>query len=126
MRPKLKHFVLVLVLLPFFMAPAPAAGSDMLRLESSLDAMGSTYSVVLYGTDRSQLGIARRKRRSKKSRRLDDELSNYKPDSPWSLVNRFAAERPVAGSGRGFRSASGVPGLQPRRARALSTSRSGR
>ena len=27
--------------------------------------------------------------------RLDDLLSNYKPDSEWSEVNRDAAERPV-------------------------------
>src|SRR5450432_4187427 len=94
MRPKLKRSVLVLVLLPFFMAPAPAAVSDMLRLESSRDAMGSTYSVILYGMDRMRLEAAA-EHAFDEVHRLDNELSNYKPESPWSLVNRFAAERPV-------------------------------
>jgi thiamine biosynthesis lipoprotein len=93
-RPKLKRNVLVLVLLPFFMAPAPAAGSDMLRLESSRDAMGSTYSVVLYGTDRTRMETAAEEA-FEEVRRLDNELSNYKPESPWSQINRYAAERPV-------------------------------
>ena len=67
---------------------------EMLRLESSAEAMGSTYSVVLYGPDRERLEQAAEMAFAE-ARRLDAELSNYKPDSPWSQVNRFAAERPV-------------------------------
>ncbi|MDQ6678149.1 MAG: FAD:protein FMN transferase [Acidobacteriota bacterium] len=66
----------------------------MLRLESSVEAMGSTYSVVLYGPDREVLEHAA-ELAFDEARRLDDELSNYKPESPWSQVNRHAAERPV-------------------------------
>ena len=87
-----KRFVLVLFLLGAFAGQAPAV--DLLRLESSVDAMGSTYSVVLYGPDREQLERAAELAFSE-AKRLDEELSNYKPESPWSEVNRFAAERPV-------------------------------
>ena len=67
----------------------------MLRLESSRDAMGSTYSLVLYGTDRARLEAAAEGAFDEVVR-LDAELSNYKPASAWSQVNRYAAERPVA------------------------------
>jgi len=36
-------------------------------------------------------------------RRLDDLLSNYKPESEWSEVNRYAAQRPVKVSPELFR-----------------------
>jgi len=56
----LKQIVLVLFLLPFagasVSAPArPAAKADALRLESSVVAMGSAYSVVVYGDDRTRM-----------------------------------------------------------------------
>ena len=57
--------------------------------------MGSTYSVVLYGPDRDRLEEAAELAFAE-AKRLDAELSNYKPDSPWSQVNRFAAEKPVS------------------------------
>jgi thiamine biosynthesis lipoprotein len=66
----------------------------MLRLESSVDAMGSTYTLALYGTDRVQMEAAA-EAAFDEVRRLDDLMSNYKPSSEWSLVNRDAAQRPV-------------------------------
>ena len=66
----------------------------MLRLESSADAMGSTYSVAVYGYDRQKMEAAVTAS-FEEVRRLDDLLSNYKPESEWSQVNRYAAERPV-------------------------------
>jgi FAD:protein FMN transferase len=94
--PKLKHFVVVLFLLP---VPAgfPAA-PEMLRLESSVDAMGSTYSVAIYGLDRVKMEAAA-EAAFDEVRRLDDMLSNYKPESEWSRVNRLAAQQPVPVSG---------------------------
>ena len=94
MRLSLKHFVLVLFLLAG-LATSQEPAAELLRLESSVEAMGSTYSVVLYGTDREKLENAAELAFAE-ARRLDDELSNYKPESPWSQVNRFAAARPVA------------------------------
>jgi thiamine biosynthesis lipoprotein len=67
---------------------------DPLRLEQSLDAMGSTYSMVLYGERREEL-IAAADLAFEEVRRLDRMLSNYRPDSELSRVNRDAAERPV-------------------------------
>ncbi|MBY0505526.1 MAG: FAD:protein FMN transferase [Bryobacteraceae bacterium] len=73
----------------------------MLRFEANLDAMGGTYSLVLYGLDRYQLEAAS-EAAFDEVRRLDDLLSNYKSASEWSEINRFAAERPVVVSPESF------------------------
>jgi thiamine biosynthesis lipoprotein len=67
----------------------------MLRLEASADAMGSTYSVVLYDEDRNKMEAAADDAFDE-ARRLDSLLSNYRPESEWSRVNREAAGHPVA------------------------------
>ena len=79
-----------------------ASGAELLRFEQSADAMGSTYSIAVYGYDRVQLQSAVQAAFDE-VRRLDDMLSNYKPQSEWSEVNRFAAERPVKVSPELFR-----------------------
>ena len=56
--------------------------------------MGSTYTVELYGTDRIAMEAAA-DAAFDEVRRLDDMLSNYKPDSELSQVNRRAAQAPV-------------------------------
>ena len=85
--------MLVLFLLQAaFALPAGAAG--MLRLESSAEAMGATYSIILYGEDRNSMEAASNDAFDE-ARRLDGLLSNYKPDSEWSRVNREAAGHPV-------------------------------
>jgi len=56
--------------------------------------MGSTYTIVAYGEDRLKLETAV-EAGFDEVRRLDELISNYKPRSEWSLVNREAAERPV-------------------------------
>jgi FAD:protein FMN transferase len=90
--------VLVLFLLPLVGsadAPAPAtAKAGTLRLESSVVAMGSAYSVVAYGEDRTRMEDAV-DAAFEEVHRLDQMLSNYKPESELSEVNRNAAERPV-------------------------------
>ena len=90
--PLLGSFVLFFALAQALPANPPG---ELLRLESSAEAMGSTYSVVLYGPDRDRLEEAAELAFAE-AKRLDAELSNYKPDSPWSQVNRFAAEKPVS------------------------------
>jgi FAD:protein FMN transferase len=88
----MKQIVVVLFLLAVF---APLGASlEELRLEASVEAMGSTYSLVLYGEDRSRLEAASEDA-FEEVRRLDRMLSNYRPESEWSEVNRHAAERPV-------------------------------
>ena len=70
--------------------PAPA----VLRLEDSLDSMGTTYSVVVYGSNRYKMQAAV-ELAFEEVRRLDHLLSNYRPESELSRLNQQAAERPV-------------------------------
>ncbi len=87
--PILKQFVVVL-----FLSGTLAAQPELLRLEESGDAMGATYSIVLYGYDRVKMEAAV-DAAFEEVRRLDEMLSNYRADSEWSEVNRHAAEKPV-------------------------------
>ncbi|MBI4903859.1 MAG: FAD:protein FMN transferase [Acidobacteria bacterium] len=74
----------------------------MLRLEQSLDAMGSVYTIVAYGEDRGKL-MAAVDQAFEEVRRLDRMLSNYKKDSELSRVNAGAANAPVQVSEELFR-----------------------
>ncbi len=80
----------------------PGAGDTLLRLEKSADAMGSTYTIALYGKDRVRMEAAADAAMDE-VRRLDDMLSNYKPDSEWSEINHHAAEKPMKVTGEMFR-----------------------
>lgn len=66
----------------------------LLRYEASREAMGGVFTVSAYGTDRSRLEAAVNEA-LEEAARLDAMLSNYKPQSEWSQVNREAAQRPV-------------------------------
>lgn len=93
--------MLVLFLLPLAGAagatapPRSAVQPETLRLESSVVAMGSAYSVVVYGEDRTRMEEAVNAAFAE-VQRLDDMLSNYKPESELSEINREAGEHPVA------------------------------
>lgn len=92
-----KHVVLTLFLALGLSLAGPGPGGDAkepLRLETTVDAMGSTYSIVLYGDDAVRLRAAADDA-AEEVRRVDQLLSNYRPASEWSEVNKFAAERPV-------------------------------
>ncbi|HUI43701.1 MAG TPA: FAD:protein FMN transferase [Terriglobia bacterium] len=91
--PKAKQTVVLLFLLTAVAALAQAPG-EMLRLEQSAEAMGSTYSIAVYGYDRDRMSAAV-EAAFDVARQLDDMLSNYKPGSEWSEVNREAARHPV-------------------------------
>jgi FAD:protein FMN transferase len=115
MTRKLLRFVLLLWLLPLLgqhrarsgtagpalwpslgavQAGAQQAPRQLLRLEESLDAMGSTYTIALYGYDEDQMEAAV-EAAFNEVRRLDRMMSNYRPDSELTEVNRNAAERPI-------------------------------
>lgn len=83
-----------------FIASA-ALAQESLRLEKSADAMGSTYSISVYGSDRVKMEAAI-DAAFDEVKRLDDLLSNYKPDSEWSQINRTAAKQPVKVSAEMF------------------------
>ncbi|NWF85714.1 MAG: FAD:protein FMN transferase [Bryobacteraceae bacterium] len=70
------------------------ADNNLIRLERSLDAMGTTYTIAAYGTDRFAIDSALESA-FEEAVRLDGLLSNYRADSEWSKVNREAASGPV-------------------------------
>jgi thiamine biosynthesis lipoprotein ApbE len=98
--PKVKQIVIVLFLSGAVARLGAAAQTysdappELLRLAKTADVMGSTYSVELYGYDRSKLMQAADAALDE-ARRLDDLLSNFRPESEWSRINQHAAERPM-------------------------------
>ena len=77
-----------------------AAGAQ--QLERTTDAMGATFSIVLYGSDRASINQAI-DAAFEEAHRLDALLSNYRSESEWSLINRDAAAGPVEISPELFR-----------------------
>lgn len=67
---------------------------DLARLEQSCDAMGTTFSLVLYGNSQDELLVAA-DAAFEELRRLDHMLSNYRAESEWSQMNREAGHRAV-------------------------------
>ena len=107
--PKYKQIVLVLFLLAL---PAAYGQQELLRLEKSADAMGSTYSMALYGEDRVKMEAAV-DAAFDEVRRLDELLSNYQAGQ---RVERGQPERGRA-AGQGFAgavpAAGGLRRVQP-------------
>ena len=99
----MKHLVLSLLLaLSLTSEAAPvAAGHELERLEVNVDAMGSTYTMVLYGEDPARLRNAA-DQAAEDVRRLDRMISNYIPSSEWSQINTRAAHEPVRVSAEDF------------------------
>jgi thiamine biosynthesis lipoprotein len=77
------------------MVGLPAGASETIRLEASREAMGGTFSLVLYGQDRVRLESAAAHALDE-AVRLDHLLSNYKPSSEWSRINREAGKAALA------------------------------
>lgn len=72
---------------------APPRRSPLMRVEKSMQAMGTTFTVAAYGTDARNLD-AILDASFEEVRRIDDLLSNFKPESELSQVNRMAAKGP--------------------------------
>ena len=83
--------LLVLLLL---LAPVVASADDVLRLSSSLDAMGTTFTIVAYDKDRIRLQSAV-DAAFVEAERIEALLSHYRKDSELSRVNRLASAGPV-------------------------------
>jgi len=93
----MKHRVLLLLFIATALTPAAKPDKpapEMSRAEGSVDTMGSTFTVVVYGEDRDQLQSAVESA-LEEARRLDQLLSNYRPGSEWSQINREAGDHPV-------------------------------
>jgi FAD:protein FMN transferase len=74
----------------------------LIRQEASIDSMGTTFSVVLYGDHRDKLEAAVSAAFAD-VQRLNNLLSIYRPASVWSEINRLAGQRPVAVSPEVFK-----------------------
>jgi FAD:protein FMN transferase len=85
----MKQFVILLLL-----AAALLHAGEMLRMEDSVDAMATTFTVIAYDEDQQRLeqGVGAA---LAEAGRLDQMLTNYNSSSEWSKVNRNAAEKPV-------------------------------
>ena len=68
--------------------------AGLARLELTDEAMGSSFSLVLFGPDRAGLEAAATAAFAE-AHRLDRLLSNYLAESEWSAMNRAAASGPV-------------------------------
>jgi thiamine biosynthesis lipoprotein len=68
--------------------------AGQIREEGHIDAMGSIFSVIAYGETAEHARTAI-DRALGEAARLDAMLSNYKPHSEWSEMNRAAADGPV-------------------------------
>jgi FAD:protein FMN transferase len=62
---------------------------ELLRLEQHVDAMGTTFSIIVYGTDGANME-ASVDAAFAEVQRLDQLLSNYIATSEWSELNRLA------------------------------------
>jgi len=85
-----------------FLSGILAAEPELLRLEESGDAMGATYSIVLYGYDRVKMEAAV-DAAFEEVRRLDEMLSNYRAEQ------RMERGQPE----RGRKARQGVAGVVP-------------
>lgn len=90
--------LLLVYFVSFIDRPSLVAGSDeptpLQRYEASASIMGSTYTIAALGEHRGNLASAVRAAFDE-ARRIDDFLSNYKPNSELSRMNRDAAGGPV-------------------------------
>lgn len=101
-KPNAEGAVLTRVVLALFAAVVLVQVTEAQRLERNTEAMGTTFSVVLYGSDQASMNQAI-DAAFEEVHRLDALLSNYRPESEWSGINREGAARPVAVSPELFR-----------------------
>ena len=82
--------------------PNATKSARWVREQGSIDTMGTLFAVEAYGRDGEKVRAAISDALDEAAR-LDAMLSNYKPHSEWSEMNRFAADRPVRVSAELFR-----------------------
>jgi thiamine biosynthesis lipoprotein len=67
---------------------------NLVRYEASHESMGTVFTVAVYGRERTFLAEAVEEVFEEVDR-LDEQMSNYKPQSELSVINREAASHPV-------------------------------
>jgi FAD:protein FMN transferase len=78
----------------FLLPPQAAAVGPLVRYEASHAAMGTAYTVAVYGADPDFLAATVNEVFDEIDR-LDAQMSNYKPESELSRINRYAASGDV-------------------------------
>ena len=90
----LHNLVLFVVLVVSALQAKEASSPKLHRFEDSRVSMACTYTVVVYGTDPKQLPLITTAALDEVDR-IDALMSNYKPESPLSQINREAGEHSV-------------------------------
>ncbi len=90
----IQQFFLRSLLALILLAAPGAAAEPLVRYEASHEAMGTVFTVVAYGRDRNFLGEVA-EQVFQEVDRIDAQMSNYKPESELSAINREAASHPV-------------------------------
>jgi thiamine biosynthesis lipoprotein len=67
---------------------------DLIRAETSIYCMGTMFHIVTYGSRREHIELAIAEALGE-ARRLDGMLSNYRPESELSQLNRLAGRSPI-------------------------------
>ncbi|MBI1984407.1 MAG: FAD:protein FMN transferase, partial [Acidobacteria bacterium] len=93
---------ILLLALTFCLWPSRLAPGEVARYEASHDAMGTVFTVVAYGADTRHLAAVVNEA-FEEIDRIDAQMSNYKPESELSAINRNAASRSVLVEPRFFR-----------------------
>jgi thiamine biosynthesis lipoprotein len=75
-------------------ALAGQAAENSVRLEASHEAMGTMFTIVVYGRDRDFLAEVV-EQAFQEVDRIDAQMSNYKPESELSVINREASSHAV-------------------------------
>src|SRR4051812_13574687 len=90
------RIALFIAVVAFLNGPAFASteSASLVKVQRSVDAMGTTYTIDAYGTNTGMLESAT-EGAFDEVRRLDQMLSNYLADSELSEVNQHAFQTPV-------------------------------
>jgi thiamine biosynthesis lipoprotein len=90
----ISHSLFPLLLLVTCHSSLVTASDDSVRYEASHESMGTVFTVAAYGRDRTFLSEVV-EQVFEEIDRLDGQMSNYKPESELSAINREAAGHPV-------------------------------
>src|SRR5271157_1538192 len=88
------HSLLIAAFLVTCHSSPVTASEPPVRYEASHESMGTIFTVAVYGRDRAFLSEVV-EQVFEEVDRLDEQMSNYKPESELSAINREAASRPV-------------------------------
>jgi len=90
----INHSLITILLLAACHSSLVTASEPPVRYEASHESMGTIFTVAVYGRDRAFLAEVV-EQVFEEVDRLDEQMSNYKPESELSAINREASSHPV-------------------------------